>query len=163
MVSLFLSLCLSLSLFLSLPLSLSPSLSLSLSPSLSLSLHTHTHTHIYIWGQPTHAVQQHTSDAAGKIFTDAIENSFVREDTARAYPTTLKAFNAAQGWLHERLATSRENEWKICRTSHSIGNGGGWWEIKNPTPQRSQSHAQFLADRCWGCGRLVMWRGPYVP
>ncbi|CAE1170710.1 unnamed protein product [Acanthosepion pharaonis] len=123
-----------------------------------------------------------------EFFTDAIENSFVREDTARAYPTTLtEAFNAAQRSLrlHERLATSREQMWGArgqCdgryvgppqndRERWRYGGTDHHWE--NHTPQRSWTESSPVPGRpgCWGCGRLGhlvrecprQGGGPYVP
>lgn len=106
-----------------------------------------------------------------EFFTDAIENSFVREDTARAYPTTLtEAFNAAQRSLrlHERLATSREQMWGA--RGHCDGryvgppqNDRGRWRYGgtdhhwgNHNPQRSWTESRPVPGRpgCWGCGRL---------
>ncbi|CAE1304533.1 unnamed protein product [Acanthosepion pharaonis] len=106
-----------------------------------------------------------------EFFTDAIENSFVREDTARAYPTTLtEAFNAAQQSLrlHERLATSREQMWGARGQGDGryIGppqNDRGRWRYGgtdhhwgNHTPQRSWTESRPVPGRpgCWGCGRL---------
>ena len=106
-----------------------------------------------------------------EFFTDAIENPFVREDTARACPTTLsEAFNAAQQSLrlHERLVRLREqmsgvrwqDEGRFVRPPQN--NGSRWrygqtdrhWENYTPSKSWTESPLRPGRRRCWGCGQL---------
>jgi len=107
-----------------------------------------------------------------EYFTDAIENSFVREDTARAAPTSLAgAFETAGKSLrlYNRLATSQG---QVEERKKPGGTGTGWTETP-PVAWNRWGHGQpsyWLGDRphergwrgpspnprpgCWECGRL---------